>query len=118
MMMLTMMCMVMKLLLLLHFVVDLAFVESNTCAFKRWGVMPDMSIMTFTMRSDGGLCLTCPIMTYLMGAYALMVPHAYCIFEPVMLHCRVGVVAWLVVVVVFDVVLWCEVMLIICDGCI
>ena len=68
-----------------------------------------MSIMTFTMRSDGGVCPTCPIMTYFaMNWYHMHVAYlsrCCCIVESVD-------------VVVFDVALKCEVMMLMCDVCI
>ena len=78
---------------------------------KWWGCMPDMSYYDIF---DGGVCPTCPIMTYLWWNGTTCILH----IVSVMLHCWVGVVALLVVVVVFVVALWCEVMLIIRDGCI
>src|SRR4030042_6762593 len=70
MMIVTMMLYNYEVLLLLHFVANVAFVESSTYALKRWGCMPDMSIydiydekrwgcmpdMSYYDIIDGGLC--------------------------------------------------------------
>ena len=100
-------------------VVGVAFVVSSTYAYEAmawkygttmaWKYGTTMALIGTTMRG---------IIAWHVQLWHIcdeMVPHAYCIYESVMFHCRVGVVAWLVV----DVALcrvdddeWCDVMLV------